>query len=348
MDDIRAKVRAALKNAEVKTAAAEVLPPPPPGQPKVEGLNTTQTRQIPKGHKFDPKSLKPLARMLWAMSVGLGHTLQAYRTFNRVKSSSISPDGMLGGRGYVLKVSDLRQKLYDACEALSVVSDTIHDEINAPHWKPQLAELDEEDFNAIDRLLGESEENLENPEEEAEESEKEVEKKGKPSKNWPPKGKDDDAGAEEPSSELPTGGNSEVVQKARKKEASESLSLADRVARRASTLPLTDLSGPRITDLDPGDTQEVSDYPDRWADSSLPTDSSPSEAHDFGIGYGAAGKGIDVREAPVSNLPEGVAANSGLPGDNTSAPAEFDKDLMDVGYRYERQDQPNSNDLERK
>lgn len=166
-------------------------------------------RQIPTNHKFDPKALKPLAKMLWAMSVSLGHALQAYRIFNRIKSSTVSPDGMIGGRGYILKVTELRQQLYDACEALSKVSDTIHDEINGPHWKPKVGELSKEDFDAIERLIGESEHLLENPEEEIEDEEAEVEKKGKPSSSWAKKLKNkDDA---QPGSDLPDGGDQETV-----------------------------------------------------------------------------------------------------------------------------------------
>ena len=103
-------------------------------------------RNIPKNHEFDPKALKPMSRMLWAMSVSLGHALTAYRQFTKLKSVTVSPDGMLGGQGYVMSVKDIRQKLYEACEDLSAISDTIHDEINGPHWLPKLSQLDDSDF----------------------------------------------------------------------------------------------------------------------------------------------------------------------------------------------------------
>jgi hypothetical protein len=335
-DDIRTKVRAALKSVDSVRTAAEMPFPDPKSGNNPSGQNLpqpgNQTRNIPKGHKFDPKSLKPLARMMWAMSVGLGHTLQAYRTFNRVKSSSISPDGMLGGRGYVMKVSDLRQRLYDACEALSLVSDTIHDELNAPHWKPKLAELDKEEFDQIDRLLGESEENLDNPEEDAEEGAEEAEKTGKPSKNWPPT-------EEETSSEMPTGGSPDVVQKVKPKgtkTASTNRDLIQAILRRSSTIPMDPLSGPRIDDLAPGDSDQVEDYPEKWADSGLPTDDKPSEGLDFGLGYGAEGEGFDPPPDPHAGLPDGLTADAALPGDGISPPTEINNDLMGVGYRYAR------------
>jgi len=143
---------------------------PPPGPPI-----GNQKRDIPSDHPFDPKSLKPLSKALWASSVGLGHALTAYRYLSRLKSATISPDGLLGGRGYVMPVSQMRRKLYEACEALSNLSDTLYDEIQAPHWKPRLAQLDENSAEDVERFVEESQEVMENPEEKAEEKIKEIE-----------------------------------------------------------------------------------------------------------------------------------------------------------------------------
>lgn len=162
--------------------AAKAPPPPPPGFID-DGSGATVTgasgipdgsgggpgkRNIPKNHPYDPKALKPLSRMLWAMSVSLGHSLAAYRQFTRLKSATISPDGMLGGRGYVMQVKEIRTKLHDACESLSTISDTIHDEINAPHWEPQMAKLPPEEAVDVRKFLDESKQILNNPEEDAE------------------------------------------------------------------------------------------------------------------------------------------------------------------------------------
>lgn len=132
-------------------------------------------RNIPKDHPFDPRSLKPMAKALWAASVSLGHALTAYRHWSRLKSASISPDGMLGGRGYIMEVADIRQKLHSACDALSAITDTLHDEISAPHWKPRLAELNDNETEDIERFVEESEKILEHPEDEAEEKADEIE-----------------------------------------------------------------------------------------------------------------------------------------------------------------------------
>lgn len=470
---VSTKIREAMAAENGMSRVAADMPPPPQQQPGGDdgGLRSPMgispavnagTRQIPKGHSFDPKSLKPLARMLWSMSVSMGHALQAYRTLNRVKSSTVSPDGMLGGRGYVMKVTEIRQRLYAACEALSMISDTVHDEINAPHWKPKLAELDQSELDAIDRLIGESEGMLDNPEEEVEEDEEEVEKKGKPSPNWPPKSWDQEKAKKEkgaPSSELPDGGDPEVVQRPsskpkRKKEASlaydrrqDFRSLIAAAMQANSSIPTQTLPGPRVQHLDRADSDQTGPggsvnspepvppadawsedggYPSTWetddsmsgyASSGLPADSTPTQGLDFGIGaldpaqgqgfggnapaspshgqkgvYGPAAElpsdpggktrdkepgstpaienhlneraklalerlrvglseipnddGDDVARSDYFDGPKPdndmntVRGEAALPGDGTEARDEFDKDLMDTGYRYERPGQP--------
>lgn len=142
-------------------------PPTPPNGPS--------QRNIPKDHPFDPRALKPMSQALWATSVSLGHALTAYRQLNRLKSASVSPDGLLGGRGYIMGVKDARQKLYDACEALSSIADTLYDEIQAPHWKPKLAMLDDNDAEDVSRYVEESQDILENPEADAEKDMKAIE-----------------------------------------------------------------------------------------------------------------------------------------------------------------------------
>ena len=184
-------------------------PPPPPGGPS--------KRNIPTEHAYDPKALKPMSKALYAASVALGHSLAAYREFSRVKSATVSPDGMLGGRGYVMGIRDMRQRMYDASEALSAVVDTLHDEINAPHWKPKLAMLDENDAEDVERFVEEAQDVMENPEGEATEKIDEIEEAndGKKSK------KDDEPSA----SETPGGGDEteEDAPQAQTKTASNSL-----------------------------------------------------------------------------------------------------------------------------
>ena len=184
-------VAALASHNRMRIAAGAFVPPeqPPEAQSKIGGgapMTENAKRVIPDDFSFDPRSLKPLVQTLWAMSVALGHALTAHRQFARIKSSTISPDGLLGGRGYIMGIKDVRQRLYESCESLSAIVDTIHDEVNAAHWKPKLGELEKSEVEDLKRLLTDTEENLEDPEGEAEEDMEAVEH-GRP-QNWNPGG----------------------------------------------------------------------------------------------------------------------------------------------------------------
>ncbi len=288
-------------------------------------------RNIPKDHPYDPKSLKPLAQALWAASVGMGHALTSYRFISRIKSSTISPDGMIGGRGYVMNVNDIRNKLHQACESLSTITDSLYDEINAPHWKPRLAELDESDAEDVERFVEESKAILENPEAESDEEVEEIEGKGD---------KDDKKGgkpnAQEEASEMPGGKDiapgmgdkttTPYTHPTQQKQA-QAKRLALRVKQANSSLPVETLpGGPRIQHLDredqdpnppssytnddwgtpsvgrpPGKEPGGTGFNQNLGQSSVPDSSSeptPTEAWDFGLGYGAKGQGAGGYENP--------------------------------------------------
>lgn len=246
---------------------------------------TNHKREIPEKFSFDPKALKPLAKMLWSMSVSLGHALTAHRQFTKLKSATISPDGMVGGRGYVMSVKDVRKMLYDACEALSAISDTVHDEINAPHWKPKLAELEKADADSIENLVQDAERMLDNPEEDAEEDVEEAVETGHAPWHHPAVQKDNKKKKKDPSSQMPDGGDAETLPtpkgqtspdhpeaKRTMKHASTD-TLRDRILARHlgktateepvtanSSLPVDTLPGPRVQHLDRGDVDQVGPY----------------------------------------------------------------------------------------
>jgi len=259
------KARDAVKSAmRSKTAAFPPFSkngPPPPVD------NGPSKRDIPKDHAYDPRSLKPMSKALWAASMALGHTLAAYRELSRLKSATVSPDGMMGGRGYVMQVRTMRQKLFEASEAMSAIADTLYDEINAPHWKPKLALLDENDAEDVSRFVEKSQDILENPEDEANEEMKDIEEEND-GKFKSKKDKD-----EAKSSEMPGGGSSvdgeETLppESPTTKQAStldlytempiSSLVLPERVLARIraanSSVPVDSLGGPRVDHIGPAE-----------------------------------------------------------------------------------------------
>jgi len=87
-----------------------------------------------QGFNWSPDTLRNLAKILWAAERSHSYAMAALRLFSKMPSSEFSPDGLLGGRGYIQPVKEMRGGLGQAVEMLSSFTDTLHDEINADHW----------------------------------------------------------------------------------------------------------------------------------------------------------------------------------------------------------------------
>ena len=91
-------------------------------------------RTLIEDHDFNYKSSKELAKVLRATLSSLGHAMSAYTIFTKLKSRDVSPDGSLGGKGYIQEIKHMRKQYMNIVEALSSMTDTLYDEIKAPHW----------------------------------------------------------------------------------------------------------------------------------------------------------------------------------------------------------------------
>ena len=131
-------------------------------------------RSIQEGFVFQPKQLKPLAKTLRSALMALGHVTSAYNRFVKVKSRNVSPDGSLGGKGYIQTIPDMRRQLMNCVEALSSITDTIYDEMHAPHWNPEEDTLDARDRDEVKEIIEDAEEIKDDPEGWAEEQEEEM------------------------------------------------------------------------------------------------------------------------------------------------------------------------------
>lgn len=133
-------------------------------------------RTIDPDYTFDPKNLEPLARVLRSTLMALGHIQTARTVFTKVKSQRISPDGNLGGRGYVQPIKDIRKQFANVDEALSSIADTLDDEIGAVHWHPDVDDTagDPRERDEVKQIMDDVEEIKNNPEEWAEEEEAEM------------------------------------------------------------------------------------------------------------------------------------------------------------------------------
>lgn len=131
-------------------------------------------REIDEDFTFKPKYLKPLSLTLRATLMAMGHVISAHSTFARIKSADVSPDGSLGGKGYIQKIADMRRAYMNTVEALSALSDTLYDEIKAPHWHPDVTTGGPREREEVQQILQDAEEIRQDPEGWAESEEAEM------------------------------------------------------------------------------------------------------------------------------------------------------------------------------
>ena len=130
-----------------------------------------QERKITPDFAFDPRNTKPLARVLRSTNAAMGHAMSAYAVFTKVKSADVSPDGALGGKGYIQKITDMRRAYMNVVEALSALSDTLYDEIRAPHWAAVSRQEDPKDRKEVEQIVEDAVEIKQDPEAWAEDQE---------------------------------------------------------------------------------------------------------------------------------------------------------------------------------
>lgn len=131
-------------------------------------------REIGNDFTFNPTKLKPLARTLRSALFALGHIQSAYNQFTKIKSATVSPDGSLGGKGYIQKITEMRRQMMNVSEALSSLTDTLYDEIHAPHWNPAIEEQSPREREEVVNIMENVNEVREDPEGWAEEEEAEL------------------------------------------------------------------------------------------------------------------------------------------------------------------------------
>lgn len=131
-------------------------------------------REIGEDFTFNPRLLKPLSMCLRATLMAMGHAISAHNTFAKIKSADVSPDGALGGKGYIQKISDMRRAYMNVVEALSAVSDTLYDEVRAPHWHLETTTGGPREREEVREILQDVEEVREDPEGWAAEEEAEM------------------------------------------------------------------------------------------------------------------------------------------------------------------------------
>lgn len=117
-----------------------------------EGLDNYNFKD--KGVRSVAKTYKNLAEAFLCMS-------KAVNSFTSCKSSEISPDGKLGGKGYIQPIKNIRSSMAECLNLMSELIDTFHDEVNSPYWKKTTIEENPvvlEILNLADKAIDEAEE----------------------------------------------------------------------------------------------------------------------------------------------------------------------------------------------
>ena len=113
-----------------------------------------EVRSIPDDFPADKRALKALASSLWQLSVALGHVMSAHSRLSKTRALSISPDGLIGGRGYAISFQEVRADLAEVVGKLTTIADALHDEIQGPHWHkdipPEVKSLIEDSEDVLD------------------------------------------------------------------------------------------------------------------------------------------------------------------------------------------------------
>lgn len=100
---------------------------------KKDNKNGEDSRNL-DGFEYDTSKAKVLKKALHNINVSLGTMISAMKDLSILRGSEITPDGKLGGRGFIMGFKDLKSKLNNAITDLSDVTDTLADELTNPKW----------------------------------------------------------------------------------------------------------------------------------------------------------------------------------------------------------------------
>lgn len=84
--------------------------------------------------EYDPSKASVLKKALHNVNVSLGTLISAMKELSILRGSDVTPDGMLGGKGFVMPFKELKAKINTSITELSDVTDTLADELTNPKW----------------------------------------------------------------------------------------------------------------------------------------------------------------------------------------------------------------------
>lgn len=119
-------------------------------------------REIPDDFKYNPKKLKNLKKILHNVTISLGTLTSSINEFAKLKGPEVSPDGLLGGIGYIIPLKEIKESFNTSVRSLSDIADCLADELTNPKWSVK-------DDKDVKKLIKEKEEAIKDVEEAEEE-----------------------------------------------------------------------------------------------------------------------------------------------------------------------------------
>lgn len=99
-----------------------------------------QNREGLENYPFKEKGVRAVAKTYKNLADSFLCLSKAMNNFSSCKSSEISPDGKLGGKGYIQPIKSIRTSMAECLNIMSDLIDTFHDEVNSPYWKKTTVE----------------------------------------------------------------------------------------------------------------------------------------------------------------------------------------------------------------
>ena len=132
MNRVRLTKRMASDNedAGIKKVAAEKKPADKKKDTKPKG---ELTREL-DGFEYDTSKAKVLKKALHNINVSLGTLISAMKELSILRGSEVTPDGKIGGRGFIMPFKDMKSIINEAITNLSDVTDSLGDELTNPKW----------------------------------------------------------------------------------------------------------------------------------------------------------------------------------------------------------------------
>lgn len=115
-----------------------------------KAASETGRESIP-GFEYDINELAKLKEIVRDLNTSLSAISDAQKFFYSIRPSSISPDGKLGGNGYIMSIGEMKEAFNSCVKSLSDLSDTLADELKNPLWKDKLTSIEKEDIQDVIR-----------------------------------------------------------------------------------------------------------------------------------------------------------------------------------------------------